>query len=512
MMNTAVPRTPAAAAAENEALRKELDEARRALLHSSGGGSSPAAEVPGRALFPLESSPTSPTSIAEVNRVENEDFTNKCISTITFQKQITAVTISASALAEMRSNLTMLINNFDNTMSKAEMKQILVSAMNVPGSAGKTKFNIPGKAVVDDNVAPELAVTLARAMINEINGSAKDKSMDALNQMSKSDEGINTIIEATKDMVSEVWLPVMRTLALALAQADDDKMKRMGSSLSKDVVKMHSSSNKTNLLMKTTEAIAKVIKPYQMGSYARERTEYEDKLPKDVMDVDFEKVLALYNQFLSLEEARTESERAKENPLPLPPSPKGVLANLASAKSSNSLIRTLQKQISEFVEDTDGQSFVEMEGIAIGYSANKAEMMARHHDDQRSIANVNNTTRVLNVTSFEASSTPRVGETEGDASAMVTPKNDKGRKVQLSTILPTLSADEQRIKAEAKAEGKCVSYNLGRMKSQAHEAGTARCTNDREKLRKGGIRLADTCPKCSKGTSQLVKSLEAADK
>ena len=147
MMNTAVSRTPAAAAAENEALRRELDEARRALLHSSGGGSSPAAEVPGRALFPLESSPTSPTSIAEVTRVENEDFINKCISTITFQKQITAVTISASALAEMRSNLTMLINNFDNTMSKAEMEQILVSAMNVPGSAGKTKFNIPGKAV-----------------------------------------------------------------------------------------------------------------------------------------------------------------------------------------------------------------------------------------------------------------------------------------------------------------------------------------------------------------------------
>ena len=53
-------------------------------------------------------------------------------------------------------------------------------------------------------------------------------------------------------MVSEVWIPVMRTLAHALAQADDDKMKRMGSSLSKDVVKMHSSSNNTNLLMKTT--------------------------------------------------------------------------------------------------------------------------------------------------------------------------------------------------------------------------------------------------------------------
>ena len=52
-----------------------------------------------------------------------------------------------------------------------------------------------------------------------------------------------------------------------------------------------------------------------------------------------------------------------------PRPPKGVLANLASAKSSNGLIRTLQKQISEFVDDTDGQSFVEMEGIAIGYSA-----------------------------------------------------------------------------------------------------------------------------------------------
>ena len=67
-------------------------------------------------------------------------------------------------------------------------------------------------------------------------------------------------------------------------------------------------------------------------------------------------------------------------------------------------------------------------------------------------------------------------------------------------------------KGGAKAEGKCVSYNLGRMGSQAHEAGTARCNDDREKLRAGGIRLADTCPKCSKGTSQLVKSLEAADK
>ena len=74
------------------------------------------------------------------------------------------------------------------------------------------------------------------------------------------------------------------------------------------------------------------------------------------------------------------------------------------------------------------------------------------------------------------------------------------------------SKDEQKIKAEAKAEGKCASYNLGRMGSQAHEAGTARCNSDREKLRAGGIRLADTCPKCSKGTSQLVKSLEAADK
>lgn len=93
----------------------------------------------------------------------------------------------------------------------------------------------------------------------------------------------------------------------------------------------------------------------------------------------------------------------------------------------------------------------------------------------------------------------------------------KGEKPQLptpqfSTILPTLSADEQKIKAEAKAEGKCVSYNLGRMGSQAHEAGTARCNDDREKLRAGGIRLANTRPKCSKGTSQLVKSLEAADK
>ena len=181
---------------------------------------------------------------------------------------------------------------------------------------------------------------------------------------------------------------------------------------------------------------------------------------------------------------------------------------------------------------------MELEGIAQEYAANKKEMMARHHDDQRSIANVSSTAKVLSVAS------PGDSATEGNASALVTPKLEdtlkefegrllaklsagkgdrgKGEKPQLptprlptpqlSTILPTLSADEQKIKAEAKAEGKCVSYNLGRMGSQAHEAGTARYNNDREKLRAGGIRLADTCPKCSKGTSQLVKSLEAADK
>ena len=190
-------------------------------------------------------------------------------------------------------------------------------------------------------------------------------------------------------------------------------------------------------------------------------------------------------------------------------------------------------QINKFVEDAQGHSFVELEGIAQKYSANKKEMMARHHDDQRSIANVSSTAKVLSVAS------PGDSATEGNASALVTPKLEdtlkefegrllaklsagkgdrgKGEKPQLptpqlSTILPTLSADEQKIKAEAKAEGKCASYNLGRMGSQAHEAGTARCNDDREKLRAGGIRLADTCPKCSKGTSQLVKSLEAADK
>jgi hypothetical protein len=301
---------------------------------------------------------------------------------------------------------------------------------------------------------------------------------------------------------------------------------------------MDSSNNVTNLLTKTAEAIANVKKPYKTGAYCKMRTEYENELPKHVMEVNFDKVLTHVDQFSRLEEAKKESEIAKENPLPLPPSPISVLTSLASAKSSDSLICALQVQINKFVKDTHGHSFVELEGIAQEYAANKKEMMARHHDDQRSIANVSSTAKVLSVAS------PGDSATEGNASALVTPKLEdtlkefegrllaklsagkgdrgKGEKPQLptprlptpqlSTILPTLSADEQKIKDEAKAEGKCVSYNLGRMGSQAHEAGTARCNSDREKLRAGGIRLADTCPKCSKGTSQLVKSLEAADK
>ena len=506
--------------------------------------------TPGRALFPPGSSPTStaevssPTSTAEVTRLEDRNvmiidhFNEKCISTITFQEQITAVTINASSLAEMGSNLTTHINGLGNTESKAEMVQILVSDMGASGNAGKTKFNISGKAIADDGVGTELAFMLARAMINEDTGDLKNQMMDALNQMSKSDEGINTVKKVTTNMARKIWMSVMRTMASALSKADDDKMKRMGNSLSKDVVQMDSSNNVTNLLTKTAEAIANVKKPYKTGAYGEMRTKYEGKLPKRVMDVDFEKVLTHFDQFSRLEEAKKESELAKENPLPLPPSPISVLTSLASAKSSDSLICALQVQINKFVKDTHGHSFVELEGIAQKYSANKKEMMARHHDDQRSIANVSSTAKVLSVAS------PGDSATEGNASALVTPKLEdtlkefegrllaklsagkgdrgKGEKPQLptprlptpqfSTILPTLSADEQKIKAEAKAEGKCVSYNLGRMGSQAHEAGTARCNDDREKLRAGGIRLADTCPKCSKGTSQLVKSLEAADK
>ena len=61
---------------------------------------------------------------------------------------------------------------------------------------------------------------------------------------------------------------------------------------------------------------------------------------------------------------------------------------------------------------------MELEGIAQEYSANKKEMIARHHDDQRSIANVSSTTRVLSVTSLGASSTPSVGATESNASVL----------------------------------------------------------------------------------------------
>ena len=107
------------------------------------------------------------------------------------------------------------------------------------------------------------------------------------------------------------------------------------------------------------------------------------------------------------------------------------------------------------------------------------------------------------------------------ARAMINEINGSAKDASMDALNQMSKSDEgintiieatPKIKAEAKAEGKCVSYNLGRMKSQAHEAGNARCTNDRAKLRKGGIQLADACPKCSKGTSQLVKSLEAADK
>ena len=109
-----------------------------------------------------------------------------------------------------------------------------------------------------------------------------------------------------------------------------------------------------------------------------------------------------------------------------------------------------------------------------------------------------------NDTGSQSNSTTEVGGTQ--------PRSTVSADDLAKLFAACIAADEQKIKAEAKAEGKCVSYNLGRMGSQAHEAGTARCNNDREKLRAGGIRLANTCPKCSKGTSQLVKSLEAADK
>ena len=167
--------------------------------------------------------------------------------------------------------------------------------------------------------------------------------------------------------------------------------------LSKDVVQMDSSNNVTNLLTKTAEAIANVKKPYKTGAYCEMRTEYENELPKHVMEVNFDKVLTHVDQFSRLEEAKKESELAKENPLPLPPSPISVLTSLASAKSSDSLICALQVQINNFVEDADGHSFVELEGIAQGYSENKKEMMARHHDDQRSIADVSSTAKALNV-------------------------------------------------------------------------------------------------------------------
>ena len=118
--------------------------------------------------------------------------------------------------------------------------------MGIYGSAGKTKFNIPGKDIADDGVGTGLAFIVARAMINEDTGVSKDQQMDALNQMSKSDEGITMIKEVTTTMAQKIWVPVMKTVANALSKADDDKMKRMGCSLSKDVVRMVSSYNSGN--------------------------------------------------------------------------------------------------------------------------------------------------------------------------------------------------------------------------------------------------------------------------
>ena len=102
-------------------------------------------------------------------------------------------------------------------------------------------------------------------MINEDIGFSKDQMMDALNQMSKSDKGIKMVKEVTTNMAHKIWMPVMRTMASALSKADDDKMKRMGNSLSKDVVQMDSSNNVTNLLTKTAEAIANVKKQAMAG-------------------------------------------------------------------------------------------------------------------------------------------------------------------------------------------------------------------------------------------------------
>ena len=96
------------------------------------------------------------------------------------------------------------------------MGQMLVSDMGASVNAGKTKFNISGKAIADDGVGTELAFMLARAMINEDTGDSKNQMMDALNQMSKSDEGINTVKKVTKNMARKIWMSVMRTMAGAL--------------------------------------------------------------------------------------------------------------------------------------------------------------------------------------------------------------------------------------------------------------------------------------------------------
>ena len=115
----------------------------------------------------------------------------------------------------------MHINSLDDTESKAEMVQMLVSDMGASVNAGKTKFNISGKAIADDGVGTELAFMLARAMINEDTGDSKNQMMDALNQMSKSAEGINTVKKVTKTMARKIWMPIMRAMAGALSKADD---------------------------------------------------------------------------------------------------------------------------------------------------------------------------------------------------------------------------------------------------------------------------------------------------
>ena len=44
-------------------------------------------------------------------------------------------------------------------------------------------------------------------------------------------------------------------------------------------------------MTKTAEAIANVKKPYKTGAYCKMRMEYENKLPKHVMEVNFDWLL-----------------------------------------------------------------------------------------------------------------------------------------------------------------------------------------------------------------------------